>query len=188
MIEAYSNMWWGILAALLIVAATFVIIAVVYEGKKRFTPINWIIGVALLVFLSFEMTYLIGAIRFKMDCKETAELLNDILPTTSLAEQSGEISESIRNLGEEIPLVKDILDADAIGDKLARGITGDALLENVNSKLNGYIAKKTIWSLVGIAVTVILVIMTMENSRLRRTGYRRRSEMASDGRRNVRRR
>lgn len=188
MIDAYSNFWWGIMASLLVVAIIFVIIAVLQDGKKKFSPLSWLVGGILAIFLTFQLTYLIGAIQFKMDCKETAEMLNDLLPRKTLASESENIRESLHNLSEEFPIIEFLFDADFVGDNLTKGITGDAIFETINSKINGYITRKVIWSVLACGVAITLIFLSMERIRQRRTALNRRSASSSEGRRLSRRR
>ena len=188
MIDAYSNFWWGILASLLVVALIFVIIAVLQDGKKKFSPFSWLVGGILAIFLTFQLTFLIGAIQFKMDCKETAEMLNDWLPRKTLASESENIRESLRDLGEEFPIIELLFDADFVGDNLAKGITGDAIFETINSKINGYITRKVIRSVLACGVAITLIFLSMERIRQRRTALNSRSASSGEGRRLSRRR
>ena len=138
-IDAYSSIWYGILVAVIVVAALFFIIAAMQGGNKRCSPLTYILGIALTAFLSFQFTFMIGAIMFKSDCNDITSIINDFVPNSALTNGIGEIRSNLKQLAKEEPFIKNFVDVDAIDDSLPDGAIGDAILNKVHSYLNWYI-------------------------------------------------
>ena len=175
-IDAYSSIWYGILAAVIVVVGIFFIIAAIQGGNKRFSPLTYVLGAALAAFLSFQFTFLIGAIMFKSDCSDISSIINDFIPNSELMNSAGEIRSDLRQLAKEEPFIKNFIDVDAIDENLPDGAIGDAILSKVHTYLNWYIIRRLLWSLLACGVVVYLMLYTMERipqGRTRRTpGYR----------------
>ena len=127
-IAAYSNVWYGVLLAVVIVAALFFIIAAIQGGNKRFSPFTYVLGMALAAFLSFQCTFLIGAIIFKSDYNDITSIFNDFVPNSGLTNSSEDIRSNLRQLAKEEPFIKNFIDVDAIDESLPDGTFGDAIL------------------------------------------------------------
>ena len=175
-INAYSSIWYGIIAAIIVVAALFFIIAAMQGDNKRFSPLTYVLGAALTAFLSFQFTFMIGAILFKSDCSDVTSIINDFVPNSTLTNGAGDLRSNLKRLTEEEPFIKNFIDVDAIDDSLPDGAIGDAILSKVHSYINWYIIRRLLWSLLACGVVVYLMLYTMERipqGRTRRTpGYR----------------
>ena len=86
-IDAYSSAWYGIVAAVIVVAVLFFVIAAMQGGNKRFSPLTYVLGAALTAFLSFQFMFMIGAIMFKIDCNDVTSMINDFVPNSSCVER-----------------------------------------------------------------------------------------------------
>ena len=174
-IDAYSSIWYGIITAVILVVLLFFSINAI-QSDKRFSPLSYIMGVVLAAFLSFQFTFLIGAIMFKSDCTDIASIINDLVPNQELTLNTQDIRSSLRELEREAPFIKNFFDVDAIDESLPDGAVGDALLDKVHSYLNWYIFRRVLWSLLACALLGFGIIYTMERSprgRTRKTpGYR----------------
>ena len=186
-IDAYSSIWYGIIAAIIFVAALFFIIAAMQGGNKRFSPLTYVLGIALTAFLSFQFTFMIGAIMFKSDCNDITSIINDFIPNSSLTKGVGEIRSNLKQLAEEEPFIKNFIDVDEIDDSLPDGAIGDAILSKVHSYLNWYIVRRILWSLLACGIIGTLMYMSMERNRLHRSASGRRNASAGQGRRHSRR-
>ena len=175
-IDAYSCIWYGIIAAMVVVAALFYLIVVIQGGEKRFSPLSYILGVVLAAFLSYQFTFLIGAIMLKSDCNDVSSFINDFVPNKEIINNASDIRNNLRQLEKEEPFIKNFIDVDAIDESLPDGAIGDALLSKVHSYLNWYIVRRILWSLGAILLFGFLMLYTMERApqgRTRRTpGYR----------------
>ena len=186
-IDAYSSIWYGIIVAIIVVAALFFIIAAMQGVNKRFSPLTYVLGVALAAFLSFQFTFMIGAIMFKSDCNDITSIINDFIPNSSLTNGVGEIRSNLKQLAKEEPFIKNFIDVDAIDDSLPDGAIGDAILSKVHSYLNWYIVRRILWSLLAIGIVGTLMYISMERNRLHRSASGRRNASAGQGRRHARR-
>jgi hypothetical protein len=175
-IDAYSSIWYGILVAVIVVAALFFIIAAIQGTKKRFSPLTYVLGAALTAFLSFQFMFMIGAIMFKIDCNDVTSMINDFVPNSSLTSSSNDLRSNLKQLAEEEPFIKNFIDVDMIDKNLPDGAIGDAILSKVHTYLNWYIVRRVLWSLLAIGIVGTLMYISMERipqGRTRRTpGYR----------------
>lgn len=175
-IDAYSSAWYGIIAAVLVVAALFFIIAAMQGGNKRFSPLTYVLGVVLAAFWAFQFTFMIGAIMFKSDCSDITSIINDFVPNSTLTNGAGDLRSNLKRLAEEEPFIKNFIDVDAIDDSLPDGAIGDAILSKVHTYLNWYIVRRVLWSLLACGIIGTLMYLSMERipqGRTRRTpGYR----------------
>ncbi len=186
-VDAYSNMWYGIIAAIIFVAALFFVIAAIQGGNKRFSPLTYVLGVALTAFLSFQFTFMIGAIMFKIDCNDISSIINDFIPNSTLTNGVSEIRGNLKQLVEEEPFIRNFVDVAGIDASLPDGAFGDAILSKVHTYLNWYIVRRILWSLFACGVIGTLMYMSMERNRLHRSASGRRNASVGQGRRHARR-
>ena len=186
-VDAYSNMWYGIIAAIIFVAALFFVIAAIQGGNKRFSPLTYVLGVALTAFLSFQFTFMIGAIMFKIDCNDVSSIINDFIPNSAITNGVTEIRGNLKQLVEEEPFIRNFVDVADIDDSLPDGAFGDAILSKVHTYLNWYIVRRILWSLFACGVLGTLMYMSMERNRLHRSASGRRNASAGQGRRHAKR-
>ena len=164
-IDAYSSAWYGIIAAVIVVAALFFVIAAMQGGNKRFSPLTYVLGVALAAFLSFQFTFMIGAILFKSDCSDITSIINDFVPNSTLTNGAGDLRSNLKRLAEEEPFIKNFIDVDAIDDSLPDGAIGDAILSKVHTYLNWYIVRRVLWSIGAMIIAGFLLTFTLETKR-----------------------
>lgn len=186
-IDAYSSAWYGILVAIIVVALLFFSIAAMQGGNKRFSPLSYVLGVALAAFLSFQFTFMIGAIMFKSDCSDISSIINDFVPNSELTNSTGELRRNLKQLAEEEPFIKNFIDINEIDESLPDGAIGDAILNKVHTYLNWYIVRRVLWSLLACGIIGTLMFISMERNRLHRSASGRRNASAGQGRRHVRR-
>ena len=186
-IDAYSSVWYGILVAVIVVALLFFGVGALQGGNKRFSPLSYVLGLALVAFLSFQFTFMIGAIMFKSDCSDISSIINDFVPNRELTVNTNDIRESLRELEKEAPFIKNFIDVDDIDKSLPDGAIGDAILTKVHSYLNWYIVRRILWSLLAGAIVGTLIFISMERNRLHRSASGRRNASAGQGRRHSRR-
>ena len=186
-IDAYSSIWYGILVAVIVVAALFFIIAAIQGTNKRFSPLTYVLGAALTAFLSFQFTFMIGAIMFKIDCNDITSIINDLVPNSNLTNGAGDLRSNLKQLADEEPFIKNFIDVDAINENLPDGAIGDAILSKVHTYLNWYIVRRILWSLFAIGIVGTLMYISMERNRLHRSASGRRNASAGQGRRHSRR-
>jgi len=179
LIEAYSSIWYGIFVAIIIVVLLFLIIAAGQDGKKCFSPLSYALGVALVGFLSFQCTFMIGAMMFKSDCTNITSFFNDLVPNRNLEENANDIRESLQELENEVPFIKNFIDVNEIDKSLPDGFVGDAILSKVHSYLNWYIARRILWSLLECFLAGFGIFYTMERNPHGRTLGTRRFSSSS---------
>lgn len=111
-IDAYSSAWYGIIVAIIVVALFLFGIVAMQGGYKRFSPLRYVLALALAAFLSFQFTFLIGAIMFKSDCSDISSIINDFVPNRELTVNTNNIRESLRELERDALFIKNFIDID----------------------------------------------------------------------------
>lgn len=81
-IDTVSYLEYGILIASFIIALLMLLIKGIND-KKQFTPLAFIISVVLCVFLSFQMSRLVGACQFSSTTSQINDIVGAVSPTLS---------------------------------------------------------------------------------------------------------
>ncbi|MBO4802013.1 MAG: hypothetical protein J5545_09150 [Bacteroidaceae bacterium] len=159
-IEQASNIWWGIVAAIVVIASLYFIIYALFSGSRQFSPLSFVIAVPLLPFLAFQFYLLIGAAGVKHKCSEIATWVDAFVPEQSADNNYSreDIGETARQLTATFPLAAKLIDAEVIADSKETSL-GQALTHKVNKYLNWYIVRRVAWSLAFLVLAVIGIIL-----------------------------
>ena len=156
-IHSYDNIWYGLLAAIVITAVVFIIIFNIQKKNLEFSPFSHAVGLGLIAFLTPQCASFIGAIDCYSDITDAGSFVTGLTSIIPL---------------EEIPY--DINSA------------GDALIDKVKNHIHWFMARRVLWSLLACVVGGILIYLSMERSKRRRVSGRRNAS-PGEGRRHARR-
>lgn len=168
LINSVGSLLIGILLTVLGTALMFVIIKSWYKNRT-FTPLSFIVGAVLFIFLSVQSILICGAITIKGYGPEVKGLINSyvsVLPDdTDLSQQDSQ--QILNRLRDDLPLVGHYVGwADFAGHTPAD--IADAMEDELQSFMNWYILRRLLWSLLFIVLGAFLVIRSMEQDRPRR--------------------
>lgn len=184
-IVAYSigNLFLGILLTVVGVILLFVLIQSWYRNST-FTPVSYIVGGILFLFLSFQSILLCGAVTIKSYSEDVEGAINSwVAEVPSDIPFNQEDSQHVlEQITEEWPLVGYFVGgADFTGHTSVT--IAQAMAEELRSFMNYFILRRVGWSLLFIVCGVVIVIKSMERVSRRRYSSRRSMATGSSRRR-----
>ncbi len=173
-IEQASNIWWGIAAAVFAVAVLYATVYYIFDGKKKFSPLSYLVAVPLLPLLAIQFFLLFGSVSLKHTCTDVAGWIDAFVPETSA---DGPISrETINEITSQaaavFPIATKLIDVELLTQDNGMSL-GEALTHKVYTYLNWYIVRRTAWSIGFLVIAVVGIVLLMEK------GYRPRSRDAA---------
>ena len=167
-IEQASNIWWGIVAAVIVVAIIYLIIYFIANPSKAFSPFSFLVGVPLLPLLAFQFYLLFGACGIKQKCNEIATWIDALVPQETFA--SDYSREDVANVIDELsivfPFFSQFIDTEAFAQSDDTSL-GNAITHKFRTYLNWYIVRRVAWSIGFIALAIIGIIFTMASIKVR---------------------
>lgn len=159
-IEQASNVWWGIVAAIVFIATLYFILYALLSDSRQFSPLSYVIAVPLLPLLAFQFYLLIGSIGVKHKCSEIAVWVDAFVPEQSADNgfSREDINMVIHELTATFPPAAMFLDADVIADSNKTSL-GQALTRKVNTYLIWFMVRRVAWSLGFIVLAVFGIIL-----------------------------
>ena len=184
-IVAYSigNLFLGILLTVVGVILLFVLIQSWYRNST-FTPVSYIVGGILFLFLSFQSILLCGAVTIKSYSEDVEGAINSwVAEVPSDIPFNQEDSQHVlEQITEEWPLVGYFVGgADFTGHTSVT--IAQAMAEELRSFMNYFILRRVGWSLLFIVCGVVIVIKSMERVSRRRYSSTRSMATGSSRRR-----
>ena len=181
-IESGDNLLPGIIISVLI--GLFVTIAVMTMGKRRgFSLAGGLVGVLLIVALSFQIPNLISAFVVKSEIDEYEMQIDDFVQDLSMKyEDETEIVMDVVKLASDVakkyfPSISRLIN-DA-NDNVSLVKMKEKLVEEPKEFVKGYIVQRFVWCglFVIVAIVLILLINNMggESPKQRKTKYNRQS-------------
>lgn len=161
-----SSAIWGILIALACMAL-FVFLIKGWYKDATFSPISYLIGAILFLFLSFQCILIVGSLKI-LDTtdyyeSEISEIVNfsdnntDIIPT----EQAGEV---IQMIIDRFPLLQYYISGGEFAGFTAKELP-HAIADELRSFMHWYIFRRILWCLGFVIVGAICVIKSLSSNR-----------------------
>jgi len=159
-IEQASNLWWGIIAAVVIVAIIYFTLYMLMGGSKSFSPFGFVLAIPLLVLLSIQFFLLFGSISLKHTCTEISAWIDAFVPEFSEdgAYSREDVNAAISHVVAAFPVSAKLIDAELVAQEEDMSL-GETLTHKVHSYLNWFIVRRVLWSLGFIVLTVLGVIL-----------------------------
>lgn len=184
-IVAYSigNLFLGILLTVVGVVLLFVLIQSWYRNST-FTPISYVMGGILFLFLSFQSILLCGAVTIKSYSGDVEDAINNWVANvpSDIQFNQEESQHVLEQITEEWPLVGYFVGgADFTGHTSAT--IAQAMSEELRSFMNYFILRRIGWSLFFIVCGAVIVIKSMERVSRRRYSSNRGISTGSSRRR-----
>lgn len=188
-IISYSigNLFLGVLLTAVGVALMFFIIRS-WFSNRAFTPISYVVGAILFLFLSFQAILLCGAVTIRSYSTDVEEAINgwvrDVPEYVTFDEENSQaILESIQ---AEWPLVGYFIGgADFTGHTPLN--IASAMADELRAYMARFIWRRVGWSVLFVVVAAFVVIQTMEQTgRARRTASSRARSTGGSRRRGAR--
>lgn len=172
-IEQASNIWWGIAAAIVVVAVLYFIIYALHGGARTFSPLSLLPAIPLLPLLSFQFFLLFGSISLKHTCKEVASWIDVLVPDQSPDHSFSreDVNAVVAQAVSVFPMATKLIDTELITQNEDMSL-GKALTHKVQGYLNWYIVRRVAWSLGFIVVAVIVSILMIRPTTQSRRPHR----------------
>lgn len=160
-----GNLFLGIIITIVGVVLMFYIIKS-WFNHKTFTPISFIVGGILFLFLSFQSVLMCGAITIKSYTDDVEYAINEWVVNVSDTDTFDQDDSQIilDNIVKEWPLVGYFLNwADFSGHTSAT--IASAMAASIRVYMNWFILRRLLWILFFIIVGAVVVIKSMEGTR-----------------------
>lgn len=181
-IEHASNIWWGIILALVVTASLYLIIYTLAGNRGQLHPLSFLIAIPLLVLLSIQSYLLLGAISIKHSCDEISTWIDAFVPeqpneTYSIPYSREDVNQALSQLASTFPFITTLVDADDIATS-GNSSLGEAITKRANSYLNWYIVRRLAWSLgfILLASLGILALSGIQKPSTAKTYSQRRNQ------------
>ena len=160
-IEQASNIWWGIVVAIILVAVLYFIIYIIISGKKQFSLVSYAIAIPLTPILAFQMFLLLGSISLKHRCTNLASWIDAFVPEQTFREYVSRenINEIVSRASTFFPLVNEFIDDEIMLQEQNYSL-GEALTHKTQKYLNWYIVRRLAWSLGFVFFAVVAIIFS----------------------------
>ena len=155
------NVGYGIGLAIIVVAVLLLIVIAI-KGGKSISPLSYLIAVILATALSFQFSYMFGAIATKQRINDVSDSLTGL---SQLIPWSDECNSALEGIGEAVNEFKNLVpglsaEVDQLDfGKFDLGKTKDSLVVQAKSYINKYIWHRVLWSLLFIVIAVIPMIL-----------------------------
>ena len=186
---SFSSVIWGIIIAFVCMALFVFLIKGWYKGAT-FSPVSYVVGAILFLFLSFQCIMIVGSLKIidTADYYETeiASIVNsayDSANEVTMGQADGIIQEII----ERFPILHYYICGGEFSGFTAKELPY-AIVDELRSFMRWYIFHRLLWCLVFVIVGAICVIKSMSrNYNLLRQGERTQRQRVQTERRRVRR-
>lgn len=176
-----SSAIWGFLIAFACMALFFFVIKGWYKDAT-FSPISYLVGGVLFLFLSFQCVLIVGSLKIldTTDYYET-EIANLVNTAYDAADEvsKGKSGEIISELIDQYPILQYYIDGGEFYGYTARQLP-HAIAEELRSFMRWYIFRRILWCLGFVIVGAVCVIKSMSRQKKYVSSNLRRSVSYDD--------
>ena len=178
---SFSSVLWGFLIAFACMALFFYVIKGWYKDAA-FSPVSYLVGGVLFLFLSFQCVLIVGSIKIldTTDYYET-EITNIVNTVYDAADEvsKGKSGEIISELIDQYPILQYYIDGGEFYGYTALQLP-HAIAEELRSFMHWYIFRRILWCLGFVIVGAICVIKSMSMHKKYVSSNLRRSVNSDD--------
>lgn len=167
-IISYSS--WSLVIGLLLTIMFVVLMFVIIKGfypKSTFTPLSFVVGAVLTVFLAYRMIILCGAIGLKSLCDDYAAYINSLLPAGTqylpIPITKEQVDDLLAQSLEEFPIIGSFVGSGEFTGHTTADIA-QSMADTLNSFLNQYIVSSLLWSVAYLIIAAAIVVWTIKKS------------------------
>lgn len=162
---SFSSMIWGILIAVACIAL-FVFLIKGWYKDATFSPISYVVGAILFLFLSFQCILIVGSLKIISMTDEYEQRITNIVESVyspSDMVSMPQASDVIDTIIDEFPILEYY-----IGGGEFSGFTAEqlphAIADELRSFMRWYIFRRILWCLGFVIVGAICVIKTLSKN------------------------
>lgn len=184
-----SSMVWGVLIAV-ICLGLFIFLIKGWYKDATFSPISYVVGVILFLFLTFQCILIVGSMKIIDMSDEYENRITTIV--NSVYSSSDEISLSqasdvIDRIIDEYPILNYYISGGEFSGFTARELP-HAMAQELRSFMRWYIFRRILWCLAFVIIGAICVIKSLSNNHSRQRPQRTQRERVQCDRKRVSRR
>ncbi len=161
-----SSLFWGIFIAAACMGL-FVFLIKGWYKNAMFTPISYVIGGVLFLLLSFQCTFIVGALKIISTTDYYEAEVQTIMeqyyrPFQEISEEQAD--DAIQHLIADFPLLEHYISGGEFTGWNAEQLP-HAIAEEMRSFMRNYIIRRLLWCLGFVVVGAVAVIKTMDLQR-----------------------
>ena len=164
---SFSSVIWGLLIAIACMAL-FVFLIKGWYKDATFSPVSYIIGAILFIFLSFQCVLIVGSLKIISMTDDYEQRITSIVESVyspSDMVSMPQASDVIDTIIEEFPILEYY-----IGGGEFSGFTAEqlphAMADELRSFMRWYIFRRILWCLGFVIVGAVCVIRSLSKSRI----------------------
>ena len=164
---SFSSLIWGVLISIACLAL-FVFLIKGWYKDATFSPISYIIGAVLFVFLSIQCILIVGSLKI-LDTTDYYEvqIANIVDKTYDAADEvtMGNADDIIKSVIADYPLLQYYISGGEFSGFTAKELP-HAIAEELRSFMHWYIFRRILWCLGFVVIGAILVIKSLDKRRI----------------------
>lgn len=153
---------WGLLLAIIVTVAVFFLVRAWYSTSRRFSVISYLVGLILFIFLTFQFTGLVCAVKLKGVLSEISATINtninNIDSTTNISRE--DINNILVKTIRSIPLASSIVSPEDVRSCNSKNL-GEAVTNKINTDCNWFIVRRIVWTLLFVILALFGIGKTM---------------------------
>ena len=173
---SFSSVIWGILIAVACMAL-FVFLIKGWYKDATFSPVSYVVGAFLFLFLSFQCVLIVGSLKIldTTDYYET-EIIRIVDSTYDAADEvtMGQADDIIKTVVDRFPLLQYYIGGGEFSGFTAKELP-HAMADELRSFMHWYIFRRILWCLGFVIVGAICVIRSMSKTRKTKKSYQHSS-------------
>ena len=164
---SFSSVIWGILIAVACMAL-FVFLIKGWYKDATFSPISYVVGAILFMFLSFQCVLIVGSLKildttdyYEMEITRIVDSTYDSVDEVSM----GQADEIIQVIIDRFPLLQYYISGGEFSGFTAKELP-HAMADELRSFMHWYIFRRILWCIGFVIVGAVCVIRSLSKSRI----------------------
>ena len=164
---SFSSMIWGILIAVACMTL-FVFLIKGWYKDATFSPISYVVGAILFMFLSFQCVLIVGSLKildttdyYEMEITRIVDSTYDSVDEVSM----GQADEIIQVIIDRFPLLQYYISGGEFSGFTAKELP-HAIADELRSFMRWYIFRRILWCLGFVIVGAVCVIRSLSKNRI----------------------
>ena len=164
---SFSSVIWGILIAVACMTL-FVFLIKGWYKDATFSPISYVVGAILFMFLSFQCVLIVGSLKildttdyYEMEITRIVDSTYDSVDEVSM----GQADEIIQVIIDRFPLLQYYISGGEFSGFTAKELP-HAMADELRSFMHWYIFRRILWCLGFVIVGAVCVIRSLSKSRI----------------------
>jgi len=161
---SFSSVIWGVLIAIFCMAL-FVFLIKGWYKDATFSPVSYLVGAVLFLFLSFQCVLIVGSLKIISMTDEYEQQITALVQSYSPEDEvsQAQASEVIDAIIDEFPILEYYIGGGEFSGFTASQLPA-AIAQELRSFMRWYIFRRILWCLGFVAVGAFLVIRSLSKN------------------------